>query len=369
MGVEPRIFCDAGRVLGRRQNTPLRANSRAAPNVPRGPILPSVIPIHQTIMVPTFGRWTIILLQAEIPTTPNAPKDRSRPFVLHTRMGPAQAIDLVSATPHIMSLDTETTAPKHHQEVHRTILITQAALHTTPRTADRATDTGILISLTQEALGHHITVQRPLQPTAQDIAQSQSMLKARVITDGRSVDSKVKMSNMHTIFENVTMTTGSPGRPEESDCPICDETMVDQETLTHTNGTCNHSYHRACWEKWMLGSPPATCPMDRERLRLRERISSSATTQDLAIYNAYMDTIDQQTMRAGRTVAGPRIRLFNFLNNLYRERGLLLYVARDGLLDPVFHFVGEEEYVRRSIEDGAEDIRVASGALNDTSTV
>lgn len=181
--------------------------------------------------------------------------------------------------------------------------------------------------------------------------------------------SKVKMSNMHTIFENVTMTTGSPGRPEESDCPICDETMVDQETLTHTNGTCNHSYHRACWEKWMLGSPPATCPMDRERLRLRERISSSATTRDLAIYSAYMDAIDQETRRAGRTVPGPRIRPFNFLNNLYRERGLLLYVARDGLLDPVFHFVGEDEYVRRSIEDGAEDIRVASGALSDTSTV
>ena len=181
--------------------------------------------------------------------------------------------------------------------------------------------------------------------------------------------SKVKMSDTHPIFENVTITTGSPGRPEESDCPICDETMVDQETLTHTNGTCNHSYHRACWERWMLGSPPATCPIDRERLRLRERISSSATTQDLAIYNAYMDAVDQETMRAGRTVAGPRLRLFNFLSNLYRERGLLLYVARDGLRDPVYHFVGEDEYVRRSIEGGAEDVRVTAGALNGTSTV
>jgi len=188
MGVEPRIFCDAGHVLGRRQHTPLRAKSRAAPDVPRGPIQPSVIPMDQTIMVPALGPWNMSLLQAEIPTTPNAPKDRIRPFVLHTRMGPAQAIDLVSATPHILSLDTEMTAPKHHQEVHRPIRITQAALHITPRTADRATDTGILISLTQEALGHHIMVQRPLQLTARDIAQSQSMLKARAITDGRSGD-------------------------------------------------------------------------------------------------------------------------------------------------------------------------------------
>lgn len=120
----------------------------------------------------------------------------------------------------------------------------------------------------------------------------------------------------------------------------------------------------------MLGSPPATCPMDRERLRLRDTISSSATTQDLAIYNAHMNAIDRETMWAGRTVAGPRVRLFNFLNNLYREQGLLLlYISRDALLNSVFHFVGEDEYTRSSIEDEAKDIRVAAGALNDTSDV
>lgn len=74
-------------------------------------------------------------------------------------MGPAQAIDLVPTTPHILSLDIDMTAPKHQQEVHRTIRVTQVALHTTLLTADPATDTEIPIFLMQEAFGHPIMVQ------------------------------------------------------------------------------------------------------------------------------------------------------------------------------------------------------------------
>lgn len=177
---------------------------------------------------------------------------------------------------------------------------------------------------------------------------------------------KVKMSNTHPVFENVTLTTGSPARPDESDCPICDESMADQETLTHTNRTCNHSYHRACWEQWMTASAPATCPMDRERLCLRDMISSSATARDIAIYSAHLNAIDRETRLAGRTAAAPRDRLFDLLKEICEEHDLLLYVTRDAARNPVYLFVGEDEYVRRSIEDAEEGIRVAAGGLGDT---
>lgn len=67
-------------------------------------------------------------------------------------------------------------------------------------------------------------------------------------------------------YHEVTLTHSSPFRPDLTECPICLlELTPIQETLTHSNGTCNRSFHQDCWEIWIADY--GTCVNCRARLR------------------------------------------------------------------------------------------------------
>ncbi len=119
----------------------------------------------------------------------------------------------------------------------------------------------------------------------------------------------------------------------------------------------------------MLESPPATCPLDRERLRLRATFDPSATAQDLAIRNAHVNAINQETARAPRTATGPRVRLRSFLNEFYqdqaRARGTPQYVTWGPQLQPTIAYEGGNIELKQSMSVEIGDILVAAGVLID----
>ncbi|KAK5945396.1 hypothetical protein PMZ80_002601 [Knufia obscura] len=63
-------------------------------------------------------------------------------------------------------------------------------------------------------------------------------------------------------------TDGSPLRPEETECPICQHDLTEDEA-TYTHETCRYSMHVGCLDVWIGenlndGTTRATCPMDRQ---------------------------------------------------------------------------------------------------------